>query len=118
METWRCGEEAASRLRGLIGSGRVDCRGRGMDAYGRTLATCAVSGVELNRTMVETGWATAFRKYSQDYVREEDQAKAARRGIWSSQFQQPEEYRAAQAITRSGAPARHAPAYLAAPSRN
>ena len=93
--SWRCGEEAATQLRNMIGGGSVECRGRGIDSYGRTVAVCTVAGIELNRAMVEAGWATAFRKYAQDYVVAEARAKAARRGIWDSEFDLPENLRAA-----------------------
>ena len=104
-EAWRCGEEAATQLRNLIGGNPVECRGRDIDAYGRTLAVCSVAGIEINRAMVEAGWATAFRKYSQDYVVEETRAKAGHRGIWGSDFQLPQDYRAAQNAAREAVPA-------------
>ena len=102
---WRCGEEAATQLRNLIGGNPIECRGRDIDVYGRTLGVCSVAGIDINRAMVEAGWATAFRKYSQDYVVEETRARAAHRGIWTSEFQLPQEYRAAQSATRETAPA-------------
>lgn len=94
--SWRCGEEAATQLRTMISGNPIECRGRGIDNYGRTVAICTVAGIELNQAMVEAGWATAFRKYAQDYVTAETRAKAARRGIWNSEFDLPENYRAAQ----------------------
>ena len=94
--TWACGEESAKQLGMLVANNRVECRGQGIDTYGRMLALCWADGFELNSTMVEQGWATAFRKYSQDYVAEEARAKAQRRGIWSSNFALPEEFRMSQ----------------------
>jgi endonuclease YncB( thermonuclease family) len=35
----------------------------------------------------------AYRQYSTDYVRAEDEAKAARRGIWDGEFVPPSDYR-------------------------
>ena len=93
---WACGEESTTQLKMLVGNNRVECRGQGTDTYGRTLAVCWADGFELNKTMVEQGWATAFRKYGSDYVPEEVRAKAADRGIWSSSFVLPEDYRLAQ----------------------
>ena len=94
--SWPCGEEAATQLRNMIGPNPIECRGRGIDAFGRSVAVCTVAGVELNQAMVEAGWATAFRKYAQDYVVAETRARAARRGIWDSEFELPEAYRAAR----------------------
>ena len=36
--------------------------------------------------MVASGWAVAYRRYSLDYVADED---AARRNIWSGDFDMP-----------------------------
>jgi len=113
---WRCGEEAATQLRNLIGGNSIECRGRDTDTYGRTLAVCSVAGIEINRAMVEAGWATAFRKYSQDYVVEENRAKAAHRGIWTSEFQLPQEYRAVQSARQEAAPAELMRSQPAAPA--
>ncbi len=90
---WACGEEAANQLQGLVAETRVECRGRGTDSYGRMLAVCWARGVEINKWMVERGWATAFRKYSDDYTADELRAKAAGRGLWASTFVRPEDYR-------------------------
>lgn len=92
-QAWACGEAAAEQLRALVAGKRVDCRGQGKDTYGRVLAVCSAGYDELNNTMVEQGWATAFRKYSDAYVATETRARQARIGIWSSTFLPPEEYR-------------------------
>lgn len=90
-----CGEEAANQLGSLTGSHTVHCAGQGRDQYGRLLAVCSADGFELNHTMVEAGWAVTFRRYSDAYVRDEARARVARSGIWSSEFQMPEDYRTA-----------------------
>jgi hypothetical protein len=43
--------------------------------------------------MVRAGMATAYLRYSNDYFDEEREAKAARRGLWASEFTAPEAYR-------------------------
>ena len=91
---WACGGAAAAQLSGLVEGQDVRCEGRGMDQYGRILAICSAAGFELNRAMVEAGWATAFRRYSEDYIGVEAQAKAAHAGIWDSSFDLPEAWRA------------------------
>lgn len=101
-ERWACGQASADELRGMIGSGELICSGNEVDTYGRLLAVCTIGGVDLNRLMVSEGWATAFRRYSENYVPDENQARAFRRGLWSSSFMSPEDYRAAQ---RGDAPA-------------
>lgn len=57
---WACGEEAARQLRSLTATHEVRCEGHGDDAYGRAVAVCSADGFELNKTMVEAGWATAM----------------------------------------------------------
>jgi endonuclease YncB( thermonuclease family) len=95
-EAWACGEESARQLEELVASNPVECTGYEMDQYGRLVAVCRSGGFELNKTLVEQGWATAFRTYSDDYVVSETRAKMARRGIWSSAFDLPQSYRLAQ----------------------
>lgn len=95
-ERWACGQASADELRGMIGSGELTCSGNEVDTYGRLLAVCTISGVDLNRLMVTEGWATAFRRYSENYMPDENQARAFRRGLWSSSFMSPEDYRSAQ----------------------
>lgn len=94
-KAWACGEAAAQQLRDLVDGKPVYCRGQGKDTYGRVLAVCSAGYDELNKTMVEQGWATAFRKYSDAYVAPETRARQARIGIWTSTFVSPEDYRAA-----------------------
>ncbi|MEM5472394.1 thermonuclease family protein [Hoeflea sp. AS60] len=85
-----CGVEAASFLRGLVGRQAVDCRGEGIDRYGRDLVRCKVGDVDLNATMVRSGHAIAFG----DYKLVEAEARSERAGLWAGDFQQPKEWRA------------------------
>jgi endonuclease YncB( thermonuclease family) len=94
--SWACGEASAERLRSLIADYRVTCEGYEVDIYRRLLATCSLNGVSLNRTMVAEGWATAFRRYSDDYVADEARARASKLALWSSNFVPPEEHRMAE----------------------
>jgi endonuclease YncB( thermonuclease family) len=90
---WACGNDAARRLRSLIGDRTVSCVRRDVDDYGRTVAVCRSGGVDLAEEMVRSGFATAYRRYSTDYVDEENEARSARRGIWAGEFTAPERYR-------------------------
>ena len=63
-EAWACGSAAADELRAMIGSYSLSCEGGEVDTFGRLLAVCYISGVDLNRALVAEGWATAFRRYS------------------------------------------------------
>jgi endonuclease YncB( thermonuclease family) len=90
---WACGNEAARKLRTLIGDRAVTCIQRDVDNYGRIVAVCRTGAADLAAEMVRSGFATAYRRYSRDYVDEENEARAARRGVWSGQFESPEDYR-------------------------
>jgi endonuclease YncB( thermonuclease family) len=90
---WACGNEAARKLRSLVGDRTVTCTRRDVDNYGRIVAVCRSGAADLGAEMVRSGFATAYRRYSNDYVDEENQARAARRGIWAGEFARPEDYR-------------------------
>ena len=101
-ERWRCGQQASLALSDQIGRSTVSCDPRDTDRYGRTVAVCSSRGLDLNGWLVIQGWAVAYRRYSRDYVRAEDQARAARRGVWSGQFDMPWEWRAARRSAATG----------------
>ena len=90
---WACGTEAERKLRSLIGGRSVTCTRRDVDSYGRIVAACRSGAADLGSEMVRSGYATAYRRYSSDYVDEENEARAARRGIWAGEFARPEDYR-------------------------
>jgi len=91
---WACGKAAIGALEVLAFSGTVSCDTRGTDVFSRVIGVCTVDGKDMNAAMVKTGLAWAFRKYSTDYVRQEEKAKAARIGIWQADTQTAEAYRA------------------------
>lgn len=92
-EPWACGSHAAEQLSKLVNGKQVNCISRGADIHGRTVARCTAGSIDLNRVMVATGYAVAYRRYSMDYVSAEESAKLAKRGIWSGTFEQPSEVR-------------------------
>jgi endonuclease YncB( thermonuclease family) len=90
---WKCGEEAKRQLQAMVEGQQVSCRRIETDEYGRTIAVCTAGRRELNKAMVESGWATAFRRYSDAYIADEMHARTAGLGIWSSEFETPADYR-------------------------
>lgn len=98
-----CGAMAKDALAGLIDGGRLLCTALGTDTYGRTVARCQTSGVDVGDALVASGWATAFRRYGSDYIAAETRARAARAGIWQWDFQPPEDYRASLQAPREPA---------------
>lgn len=91
---WSCGTEATAALASLIEGKPVRCLQRGHDKYGRVLATCFIGAQDVSAWMVERGHAWAFVRYSTTYLREEAEARAARRGIWQGESVPAWEYRA------------------------
>jgi endonuclease YncB( thermonuclease family) len=91
---WSCGQAAKARLVELVSRGDVACAARGHDRYGRTLAVCSAGDVaDLGAALVRDGYAVDYRRYSSDYLAAEDEARAARRGIWQGDFERPENWR-------------------------
>jgi endonuclease YncB( thermonuclease family) len=91
---WPCGSEAHKQLQALIAGKQVRCTPVDKDQHGRLVARCITRDTDLNRAMVERGYAVAFRRYSSDYVEAEAKAKAAGLGLWGGTFKIPEEHRA------------------------
>lgn len=88
-QPWECGNAARDELRRLIGKDVVQCNVIERDKHNRLLATCSAAGRDLNAGMVASGMAVAYG----GYLREQGDAKAKRRGLWGSEFQQPREWR-------------------------
>src|SRR3954471_10871881 len=55
--TYPCGRAAREALVRLAGGGAIDCAGWERDRYDRLLAVCRSGGIDLNRRLVEDGWA-------------------------------------------------------------
>lgn len=91
---WPAGELAQEALAGMVTGRTVRCESRGNDRYGRMLASCKVDGFDIGAEMVRSGMALAFVRYSQDYVGQEAEAKAASRGMHGYACEAPWEYRA------------------------
>lgn len=91
--TWACGDAAAAELRRLADGRSLSCREKDRDDYGRIVAVCRVGDTDLGAAMVRAGLALAYRRYSTDYVAEENAARSARRGLWAGEFTPPWEWR-------------------------
>lgn len=92
-QQWRCGRQAAFALDELIHGQVLTCLGRERDRYRRVIARCSIGGIDLGEWMVRNGWATAYRRYSTDYLPAEEAARAQALGIWSGSFNSPEDWR-------------------------
>ena len=88
-----CGVLAKDILIKKIGNNSVECIIEGKDRYKRILAECFVNNESLSAYLVRSGYAFAYRKYSQKFVVDEDYAKINEIGIWSMKFEYPWDYR-------------------------
>ncbi len=95
-QSWACGEDSRQELVRLIGRDVVICSVSERDRFGRYLSKCTAGGRDLNAEMVKSGLAVAYG----GYIREEGDAKARKRGLWSSVFQRPREWRDDHSRTR------------------
>lgn len=79
------GTAAKDKLSGLVFGKNVALNIQDKDRYGRTVAEVFIGNVNTNKEMVKQGYAWAYRQYikDQDYVTLENQARAAKRGLWS-----------------------------------
>lgn len=85
-----CGRQALVALQLLVADRDVRCSGWERDRYGRLLAVCNAGGVDLNREMVQGGWAVAFGAYRDA----ESAARKNRVGLWAGEFERPRDWRA------------------------
>ena len=72
---WSSGAAAADQLSKLVTGKTVVCTSVGTDDHGRILGRCMSGWTDVNRAMVATGYAVAYRRYSSDYVSAEESAK-------------------------------------------
>lgn len=100
-----CGRWAARVVRDAYQGRRTVCQTIDTDRYGRTVARCSVDGRDIGAALVQAGIATAFRRYSMEYVEIEKQAAAAGRGIWQTDMVDPSAWRGGQPRSTGGAAA-------------
>lgn len=79
------GARARQTLSALAFRRVVTVADTGVDGYGRQLGTVFVGGQNINAAMIDRGMAWAYRQYLTDrsLIRLEQQARAARRGLWN-----------------------------------
>jgi endonuclease YncB( thermonuclease family) len=81
---WRCGPRAATALAELLEEAIVTCTWRDRDLLGRPIATCSLGAIDLSLWLIRNGLARdANAAPNGKYRQAQDEAKAARRGIWA-----------------------------------
>lgn len=85
---WACGDAARAALAGYVANRRVRCELVGEGEAAR----CRVGPQELNRWVVQQGWALdppAGDDSAREFTRLQNDAALARRGLWQGQFVEP-----------------------------
>lgn len=88
-----CGMLAKMLLIKKIGNETPKCIREGKDAHKRTLAECFINGESLSAFLVRSGYAFAYRKYSNKFIEDEEFAKEKQLGMWSMEFEYPWDFR-------------------------
>ena len=88
-----CGKISRDLLIEKVTNNKISCTDEGKDFYGRVLGECFVNGESLSSYLVREGFAFAYRKYSDKYIKDEEYAKFNKLGMWSMEFQYPWDYR-------------------------
>ncbi|VIO67311.1 thermonuclease family protein [Bradyrhizobium ivorense] len=92
-ERWTCGVAARDELIKHAGHKSWTCHARSVDRRGRTVARCEVDGEDIQKWLVENGWALAFTRLSRDYEADEQAAREAKAGMWQGAFIAPWDWR-------------------------
>jgi len=92
-KTILCGVDAKKMLENKISKETPKCISQTKDKYNRVVAECFIQSENLSSYMVRSGYAVAYRKYSSKFIEDEKYAKNNKLGIWSTKFQNPEEFR-------------------------
>ena len=93
VSEYRCGEMATFSLAEIIETHWITCKGETVDLYKRRISICYAGPYDINAEMVRRGWALAYRRYSKDYVDEEEDASSRKAGMWQGEFMKPWEWR-------------------------
>ena len=92
-KNYSCGVTSKKKLIDKIDNSKIKCISSSKDRYKRFLATCYKDKINLNKWMVRNGYALAYKRYSKDYVRDEEYAKENKLGMWKGSFITPEKWR-------------------------
>ena len=94
LQEYNCGKVATNALIRKIDGRQVICKVQNkLDRYKRYIGICFVEKINLNKWLVRNGYAVAYRKYSKNYIDDEEYAKKKKLGMWSGTFIQPEKWR-------------------------
>jgi len=89
----KCGVLSKVKLVEKINNQKVNCKKITTDRYKRIVAECFVNNESLSSYLVKNGYAFAYRRYSKQFVEDENFAKKNKLGLWAMEFQYPWDFR-------------------------
>jgi endonuclease YncB( thermonuclease family) len=93
-ERWTCGVAARDELIKHVDNKTWTCHPRqNVDRRGHIVARCEVDGEDIQKWMVQNGWALSFARVSHDYDADEAAAREAKAGMWQGAFIAPWDWR-------------------------
>jgi endonuclease YncB( thermonuclease family) len=92
-ERWTCGVAARDELIKHAGNKSWTCHVNSTDRRGRAIARCEIDGEDIQKWMVQNGWALAYDRASHDYDADEATAREAKAGMWQGAFIAPWDWR-------------------------
>tara|TARA_B110000196_G_C21027957_1_gene606119 strand:- start:401 stop:745 length:345 start_codon:yes stop_codon:yes gene_type:complete len=90
---YNCGKVAKNALINKISTEKVYCHYKDLDRYRRALSICWVKNINLNYWLVYNGYAVAYTRYSNKFIKSEIRARREKIGIWAGSFEMPEVWR-------------------------
>nr|WP_300443617.1 thermonuclease family protein [uncultured Mameliella sp.] len=91
---WGCGSWVSGEVRARYEGRIAACVEVDRDRYGRVVARCRVDGKDLGETLVESGLAFAYERYSEAYVPQERIAARRKAGLHATGVKSPAAFRA------------------------
>jgi endonuclease YncB( thermonuclease family) len=92
-QRWTCGVAARDALAGHVGSKNWTCHSGNADRYGRLVSKCEVEGEDIQKWLVQNGWALALPRSHHAYDSDEAAAREAKAGLWAGAFIAPWDWR-------------------------
>jgi len=93
-ERWTCGIAARDELIKHTDNKTWTCHLRqAADRRGRVIARCEVDGEDIQKWIVQNGWALSYTRFSHDYDADEKAAREAKAGMWQGAFIAPWDWR-------------------------
>lgn len=100
------GNRSKQALSDYIFNKHINLKVHENDRYGRSVAEVYIGGVNVNKLMVQEGYAWAYKEYNKDleYLQLQEVAKVQKKGLWSHKNPiYPQDFRRQQAETRANA---------------